>query len=98
MREGPAAAADLREVALDAGADDGDRPCPCVERALMYRAIDALGEPRNDDDPGAAAGLGELAGDACAVRRHAARSDDAHRASGEGLEIAIDPERLGRVA
>ena len=66
-----------RIVAVDPAAEDGDRLARRLERAAVRPAVDAAGEPGDDDD----AGRGELAARASARRARRSRCSSGRRRS-----------------
>ncbi len=63
-------------VAVDPAAEDTDRRSSGFERAAVRLAVDAAGEPADDDEPGGRELPPQHAGDLRSVRRAGAGSDD----------------------
>ena len=98
LREPPAPPPDLFEIRRDPRAENRDRLAAGGERALVRGAVDALRETGHDHHARLGERRSQLACDARAVRRHAARADDADSSLGEDAHVAIDGERVGRSA
>ena len=91
VRESSPPAPRLAEIRGDPRAEHGDGLAPGVERTVVRGAVDPLRQPRDNDDPRLRARRRQLARDPRAVRRHATRSDDAHRARCERRRFAVNP-------